>query len=136
MSDPKKKILVCGVFDCFHAGHVQLLEGASRFGEVTVAIADDVSIRVEKGEGRPKMPAEQRLQILLACKYVAFAKIFAFDDDPYLAHRDLVDRIKPDAYAEGRDHNNLYIYPVLEDYGIPRLIVPGNLQSTTNILEK
>lgn len=128
------RILVCGCFDVFHVGHLQLLRGASRFGNVYVRIGDDESVRLKKGETRPIVPAEARLDILRACRYVFNAEIFSFTANPITAHEELVKAVKPDAYAEGRDHNNTAIYPILKEYGIPRIIIPGDLQSTSSLL--
>lgn len=130
------KILVCGCFDAFHIGHLRLLEGASAFGDVYVRIGDDKSIRNLKGLGRPVCTAEERLQILKACRYVHNVAIFDFYEDPVQAHKQLLEEVEPDAYAEGPYHNNEALYPLLAERNIPRIIVPTKIQGTTDILAK
>lgn len=130
------KILVCGCFDMFHVGHLRLLKGASQFGNVYVRIGDDKSIRHLKGDRRPVCTAEERLQILKACRYVFDVGVFEFYEDPVQAHKQLLEEIQPSAYAEGPYHNNEAMYPLLAERGIPRIIVPTKIQGTTNILAK
>ena len=127
------RILVCGCFDMFHVGHLRLLKGASQFGNVYVRIGDDESVRQKKGDNRPICTSDERLQILKACRYVFNAAVFSFADNPIAAHKLLIEEVKPNAYAEGPDHNNNAIYPLLEDLGIPRIIVPTKIQGTTAI---
>ena len=127
------RILVCGCFDMFHVGHLRLLKGASQFGNVYVRIGDDESVRQKKGEGRPICSAEERLQILKACRYVFDAEVFSFSEDPVAAHKQLIEDVKPDAYAEGPDHHNLAMYSLLAERNIPRIIVPTKIQGTTAI---
>lgn len=130
------RILVCGCFDMFHVGHLRLLKGAHQFGNVYVRIGDDESVRQKKGDNRPICTSDERLQILRACRYVFNAEVFSFADNPIEAHQLLIEEVKPNAYAEGPDHNNEAIYPLLEDLGIPRIIIPTKIQGTTDILEK
>lgn len=117
----------------FHVGHLRLLKGAHQFGNVYVRIGDDESVRQKKGDNRPICASDERLQILRACRYVFNAEVFSFADDPSEAHKLLIEEVKPNAYAEGPDHNNNAIYPLLEDLGIPRIIVPTKIQGTTAI---
>ncbi|HET9272519.1 MAG TPA: adenylyltransferase/cytidyltransferase family protein, partial [Vicinamibacterales bacterium] len=53
-----------GVFDLLHVGHVRYLQGAAQEGDVlVVAINDDASVRVLKGDGRPVLAAEARAEL-------------------------------------------------------------------------
>ena len=138
MSNDTFKILVCGCFDMFHVGHLMLLKGAAAFGEVHVRIGDDESIMHmhKKGIDRPICTADDRQQILEACRYVASVGVFSFHEDPVAAHAKLLDALNPDMYAEGPDHGNVSLYPLLTQRGIPRLIIPDKVQGTTDILAK
>ena len=130
------RILVCGCFDMFHVGHLRLLKGAHQFGNVYVRIGDDKSIQQKKGQGRPVCTAEERLQILKACRYVYDVAVFEFYEDPVAAHKKLLEELQPSAYAEGPYHNNEALYPLLIERNIPRIIIPNKIQGTTNILAK
>ena len=59
-----------GCFDLLHVGHVRSLEQARSLGDrLVVAVNSDASVRRLKGEGRPVVPARERMEILaaLAC---------------------------------------------------------------------
>ena len=58
-----------GTFDLFHAGHVAFLKRCADFGHVTVALNTDEFIADYKGKA-PIMSYQERLDVLLACRYV------------------------------------------------------------------
>lgn len=58
-----------GTFDCFHAGHVNLLRRCKEFGKVFVALNTDEFIKEFKGRP-PIMTYEERKSVLQSCKYV------------------------------------------------------------------
>ena len=132
--EQRKNILICGCFDLLHVGHILLLEKASEFGNVYVAIGTDDSIRKKKGPNRPIIPQEQRMHMLIACRYVHKVRTFDFYEDPVQAHQEIIDWAKPViGYAEGPQHNNPEMTELLTIHGIPRIIVPCKIQATTAI---
>jgi glycerol-3-phosphate cytidylyltransferase len=58
-----------GTFDLPHPGHYRLLERASHFGRVVVALNTDEFICTYKGKP-PILTYSEREEILLACKWV------------------------------------------------------------------
>ena len=89
-----------GCFDLVHVGHVRYLEGAKACGDaLLVALNDDESIRRLKGEGRPTVPIEERMELIAALRCVDLVTCFAEGTvDPLLA------RLKPDVHAKGTDY--------------------------------
>lgn len=71
---PRETILVVGVFDVFHAGHVKLLRRARALGDrlVVVINGDDL---VTSYKRRPIMSEQDRLEVVSACRYVDAAEI-------------------------------------------------------------
>ena len=133
----RKNILICGCFDLLHVGHILLLEKANEFGNVCVAIGTDDSIREKKGKNRPIIPQDDRVRMLEACRYVDKVRTFDFDEDPVKAHLYMINWASPVVgYAEGPDHNNPEMVVLLEEHGIPRIIVPNKIQSTTDLVKK
>lgn len=68
--DTKKVVLVGGVFDILHYGHVRFLEEAKKKGDILiVAIEPDSKVKKTKGEGRPINSAPIRSHVIasLAC---------------------------------------------------------------------
>src|SRR5579864_3266639 len=63
----EKIILANGCFDLLHVGHVRYLRAAKALGgKVIVAINSDASARALKGQDRPRVPAQERAEILAA----------------------------------------------------------------------
>jgi len=61
--------VVTGAFDNARSRDLRLLQEASRYGELTVLLWDDESIRVATGQA-PKFPLAERLYFLMAVRYV------------------------------------------------------------------
>jgi len=93
-------VLANGCFDLLHVGHVRYLRGAKALGgKLVVALNSDASVRRIKGEGRPFMPASERLEILAALSDVDALVVF---DEPDV--RALIREIRPDVQAKGTDY--------------------------------
>jgi D-glycero-beta-D-manno-heptose 1-phosphate adenylyltransferase len=95
-----KIILANGCFDLLHVGHVRYLRAASQLGNrLVVAVNDDESVLVLKGEGRPLMPAVERAEILASLRGVDAVVIFHEPDV-----RALLRELRPDIHAKGTDY--------------------------------
>jgi len=91
-------VLVVGVFDLFHRGHVELLRRARELGDrLTVAINGDDLVEEYKRR-RPFMAESDRLAIVAACRYVDHAYI-ARDYDTKPA----IEAYRIDAIVHGDD---------------------------------
>ena len=96
----RRIVLANGCFDLIHVGHVRYLEEARRLGDVLfVGINSDAAVARLKGDGRPLMPAAERLEILAALRFVDH--VVVFDDD---TADGLLRAIKPDVHAKGTDY--------------------------------
>ena len=98
-SDRKIRVVVGGVFDIIHAGHVHFLKMAKELGdELIVIVAHDETVK--KRKGRPPInPAEDRAEVLKAIRYVDDVVI----GKPGEISLDLIKRLKPDVIALGPD---------------------------------
>ena len=73
-------VYVIGVFDLFHAGHVELLRRARESGDkLIVAVNGDKM--VEKYKRKPFMSEKDRLKVIRACRYVDDAFIIRTFDN-------------------------------------------------------
>lgn len=70
----RNRVLVTGVFDILHPGHVFLIEQASKYGDVIVIVAADENVLKFKGAA-PVIPEQQRLAIINSLKWVKEAYI-------------------------------------------------------------
>ena len=68
-------------------------------GRLIVAVNSDASTRALKGEGRPRVPGEERAEILAALGDVDAVTIF---DAPDVT--ELVRLLRPDIHAKGTDY--------------------------------
>ena len=67
-----RKVLVAGVFDLIHPGHLYFLQRAKELGEVYVVVARDSTVEKIKGR-RPVVPEDQRLEVVRQLKPVDHA---------------------------------------------------------------
>ncbi|MFP6623791.1 MAG: D-glycero-beta-D-manno-heptose 1-phosphate adenylyltransferase [Myxococcota bacterium] len=88
-----------GCFDLLHVGHVRSLEQARSLGDrLVVAVNSDASVRRLKGEGRPVVPARERMEILAALACVDW--VIPFRGATPLA---VIRAVRPDVLAKGGD---------------------------------
>jgi len=89
-----------GCFDVLHVGHVRYLEGARRLGDILiVGINSDEQVALQKGAGRPVLPASERAEIVGALESVTYVTIF---DEPTVS--ELLLALEPDVHAKGTDY--------------------------------
>lgn len=95
-----KIVFANGCFDVLHVGHVRYLVGAKELGDVlVVGVNSDEQVALQKGAGRPVMPASERAEIVAALEPVTFVTIF---DEPTV--EELLLALKPDVHAKGTDY--------------------------------
>jgi rfaE bifunctional protein nucleotidyltransferase chain/domain len=93
-------VLANGCFDVLHVGHIRYLHAAKELGgKLVVAINADDTVRVLKGEGRPRTPEAERAEIVAALADVDAVVIFPEPDV-----RELVREIRPNVHAKGTDY--------------------------------
>lgn len=95
-------VLTSGSFDLVHLGHVKYLAKAKELGDVLVVGVDsDAKIRERKGEDRPMVPQEERLEMLSHQRPVDLIYLKGDDDDRWA----LVDAVAPDVLVLSADHS-------------------------------
>ena len=93
-------VLANGCFDVLHVGHVRYLAGARQLGDVlVVGINADEQVALQKGAGRPVLPADDRAEIVAALESVTYVTIF---EEPTVEQ--LLLALKPDVHAKGTDY--------------------------------
>jgi len=93
-------VLANGCFDVLHVGHVRYLAGARELGDVlVVGINSDEQVAIQKGAGRPVLPAAERAEIVAALEFVNYVTIF---NEPTV--EELLLALKPDVHAKGTDY--------------------------------
>lgn len=131
----KKIVFTNGCFDILHAGHVEYLERAKKFGDVLIlGLNSDASTKRLKGTGRPVNSQKDRARVLAGLASIDYISIFN-EDTP----RNLIRLIKPHILVKGAD------WKISSIAGAPEVFSWGGQvkrvrllkgRSTTNILKK
>ncbi len=128
-------VLANGCFDVLHVGHVRYLAGARELGDIlVVGINSDEQVVIQKGAGRPVLPARERAEIVAALESVTYVTIF---DEPTVEQ--LLLTLKPDVHAKGTDYTTESVpeRDVVRSYGGQVAIVGDPKDhSTTEIIAR
>lgn len=134
-SQGKRIVFTNGCFDVLHAGHVWLLDQASRLGDVLiVAVNTDEQIRQYKGPTRPVNTLHDRLRVLGALGCVD--AVIAFDEPTPV---ELLKRLRPDVLAKGDEYaiDQVVGASLVKSYGGHVELIPMlKGQSTTDVLKR
>lgn len=96
----KKIVTLNGSFDLMHAGHLHMIFEASQLGDILiVALNTDNSIKKNKGDLRPIIPLEHRMQMMAALGFVDLVTWFN-ETDP----RALLEQIQPHTHVNGSEY--------------------------------
>ncbi len=134
------RVLVGGVFDILHVGHIHFLKQAKELGdELVVIVAHDETVRRQKHRD-PINPAEDRAELLRAIRYVDEVYI----GSPGVIDFNLVKRIDPDVIAIGPDQsfNCEKLKEELREHGINAQVIripylyKSDRAKTSKIIEK
>jgi D-glycero-beta-D-manno-heptose 1-phosphate adenylyltransferase len=95
-------VLTSGSFDLIHLGHVKYLERAKECGDfLAVGVDCDAKIRSRKGDDRPMVPEEERLQMLAYQRPVDFVYLKRDEDERW----GLIKATRPDVLVLTADHS-------------------------------
>ncbi len=96
-----KIVLTSGSFDLVHLGHVKYLAKAKELGDVLVVGVDsDAKIRKRKGEDRPMVPEQERLEMLAHQRPVDLLYLKPEDEERWA----LIKAVEPDVLVLTTDH--------------------------------
>ena len=130
-----KIVFTNGCFDLIHLGHLEILARSADLGDkLIVGINSDMSIKKIKGNSRPIIEENSRVQQLAAIEFVDAVILFN-EDTPY----DLIHILKPDVLTKGGDYKKNDIIGnqlINKEQGEVVIIPLTQGYSTTSILEK
>ncbi|RLE92719.1 MAG: DUF357 domain-containing protein [Thermoprotei archaeon] len=130
----EKKVLVGGVFEIIHPGHIFFLKEASKQGKLYVIVARDETVKKLKGR-EPIIPEKQRLEVVKSIRYVYQAKLGRKDFNI----KKTIEEVKPDLVILGPDQDQLKT--LLKKLNIKYMQIDTRnhdypLSSTTQIIRK
>jgi D-glycero-beta-D-manno-heptose 1-phosphate adenylyltransferase len=121
-----------GCFDVLHVGHVRYLASARALGDLLiVGVNSDEQVALQKGPGRPILPAMERAEIVASLDSVDYVTIF---DEPTVEQ--LLLTLKPDIHAKGTDYTEETVpeRDVVRSYGGQVAIVGDPKDHSTSSL--
>lgn len=97
-----KVVLTSGSFDLIHLGHVKYLARAKELGDVlAVGVDSDAKIKRRKGEDRPMVPEQERLEMLAHQRPVDLIYLKDEDEERWA----LIKAVSPDVLVLSEDHS-------------------------------
>ncbi|QAB14737.1 bifunctional D-glycero-beta-D-manno-heptose-7-phosphate kinase/D-glycero-beta-D-manno-heptose 1-phosphate adenylyltransferase HldE [Hydrogenovibrio thermophilus] len=131
----EKVVFTNGCFDLLHSGHVRYLNEAAKTGDrLVVAVNSDESVKLLKGDSRPIVPLEGRMELLSALSCVDWVVPFG-EETP----ERLICKLKPDVLVKGGDYKPDEIAGaqcVWENGGEVAVLSFWDGYSTTNMVDK
>ena len=95
----RRVVFTNGCYDLLHPGHTRLLEQARDLGDILIlALNSDLSVRENKGAGRPIVDEAERAEVAAALASVDYVVLF---DEP--TPREIIARVLPDVLVKGGD---------------------------------
>jgi D-beta-D-heptose 7-phosphate kinase/D-beta-D-heptose 1-phosphate adenosyltransferase len=128
----KRIVFTNGCYDLLHAGHLSLLHGAAKLGDILVlAINSDASVRRLKGPERPLVPQAERAALLAALACVDAVTVF--EEDTPLA---TIEAVRPHVLVKGADYTAEQVVgrEIVEANGGRVALVPLLPQKSTSAL--
>lgn len=109
----KKIVLTQGSFDMLHIGHARYCREAKEHGDVLIVGVDsDEKIRTRKGEGRPIVPQDERLEMLAHLEYIDQVVLKRHNMPKW----ELIRLIKPDVLIATKETYNQEQIKALEEF--------------------
>jgi cytidyltransferase-like protein len=136
MSEAGKKVFVSGCFDMLHSGHVEFLQRAAEYGELTVALGSDRTVFELKG--RPPINSEEERRFMLA--NVACVKQAVISrGSGYLDFEPELRELMPNVFVVNEDGNTPAKRKLCERLGIEYVVLqrephPGLTPRSTTAL--
>ncbi len=88
-----------GCFDLLHPGHIRYLAQARALGDaLLVAVNSDRSVQILKGQGRPILNENERVEVIAALRAVDYVTVFD-EETPH----SLIIQLRPDVLVKGGD---------------------------------
>lgn len=102
ISNKKFTVMVFGVFDRLHAGHLYLLKQAAKYGKVTAVVAKSISVK----ELKDKEPAQSEQKRMAELEKTPFVHRAILGDEK-MGSYEVISKIKPDMICLGYDQKAL-----------------------------
>ena len=131
----KKIVFTNGCFDLIHLGHIEVLARSADLGDILIiGVNTDSSIKELKGNNRPIIEENSRVQQLASLEFVD--AVILFNEQTPL---ELIKVVKPNVITKGGDYNSEQVVGkeiAVKNEGEVIIIPLTQGYSTTSILDK
>lgn len=136
MASSGKKSFVSGCFDLLHSGHVEFLQRAAQYGDLTVALGSDQTVFSLKG--RPPINSEEERRFMLA-NVACVQRAVISRGSGYLDFEPELREVRPDFFIVNEDGNTPAKRRLCEALGIEYVVLrrdphPGLATRSTTAL--
>lgn len=136
MASSSKTAFVSGCFDMLHSGHVEFLQRAAEYGELTVALGSDLTVFNLKG--RPPVNSEEERRFMLA-NVACVQQAIVSRGAGYLDFEPELRELRPDVFVVNEDGNTPAKRHLCESLGIEYVVLqrdphPGLAARSTTAL--
>lgn len=138
MSSKPETVLVVGVFDLFHVGHVRLLQNARAMGDRLVVVVNGDRLTTSYKRA-PVMSEHDRLAVIQACRYVDVAEVSNdYDVKPFIQKYGITQIAHGDDWdVESYKHQIRCDDTFLEEHGARLVFLPYTPGvSTSDIIKR
>lgn len=129
-------VALIGVFDGMHQGHLNIINNASKLGNLYVGVVKDEAVKRVKGEGRPLFDEKHRLAIVKNLKNVAYAFLVEDFDATLLQSIFVSSSIGFDVFVRGEDQEHIKGFDKLDEHTLIVTVKRTPNVSTTKLVEK
>ena len=131
----RKVVFTNGCFDLIHLGHVKYFRYAKAQGDLlVVGVNRDAGIRRLKGDKRPIVNEEDRVEVLQELESIDY--LVLFDEDTPI---NLIEAVRPDVLVKGADYAKEQVvgWDTVEAYGGRVALAPlVDGRSTSNVISR
>jgi D-beta-D-heptose 7-phosphate kinase/D-beta-D-heptose 1-phosphate adenosyltransferase len=131
----RKVVFTNGCFDLIHLGHVKYFRYAKAQGDLlVVGVNRDAGIRRLKGDKRPIVNEEDRVEVLQELESIDY--LVLFDEDTPIS---LIEAVRPDVLVKGADYAKEQVvgWDTVEAYGGRVALAPlVDGRSTSNVIAR
>lgn len=132
-----KVVYMDGAWDMFHAGHVKMLEQASKLGDyLLVGVFSDATVNRYRGANFPIMNMQERALSVMGCKYVNDVIL----DAPFVIDEDIIKSQSISIVVHGSvqddDSGDSLAYEVPRKMGIFKSLTSSSTLTTGDIIDR
>lgn len=132
-------VITIGTWDMIHVGQGRYLRKARSHGDLLVVGVDsDVAVKRYKGQDRPKIPQEERMEMLSYLEFVDFITLIEDVDKEGTWYYGLIKMLRPDIFVAVEDSYPEEQREIIRQFCGALIILPRQAENTssTRIIEK